>query len=64
MTHPLRTRYSIYFDDPGLINQVEVKYRAVTPEDIERVSRTFLVKSRRNVITTLPKKKPSAGDKG
>ena len=57
-------RYSIYFDDPGLINQVEVKYRAVTPEDIERVSRTFLVKSRRNVITTLPKKKPSAGDKG
>ncbi len=57
-------RYAIYFNEPGLINKIEENYRKVTQEDIKRVSRTFLVKNKRSVIFTLPKKKAPAKEKG
>ena len=57
-------RYATYFNEPELINKIEENYRNVTQEDIKRVSKTILIKNKRSVIVTLPKKKAPAKEKG
>lgn len=47
--------YSVYFGDPGLINNAIDKYRAVTREDLKRVAQTYLKQDSRVVLYYLPK---------
>jgi predicted Zn-dependent peptidase len=58
-------QYAVYYDDPGLINQLDAKYAAVTKEDIMRVAQKYFKDTNRTVVTTLPVKKtgPSASTK-
>ncbi|HEV7843104.1 MAG TPA: pitrilysin family protein [Pyrinomonadaceae bacterium] len=58
-------QYAVYYDDPGIINTLDVKFAAVTKEDIMRVARTYFKDTNRTVVTTMPAKKsgPTAGVK-
>jgi zinc protease len=52
--------YTVYYNDPNLINTMEQKINSVTKDDIQRVARTYLVPTNRSVITTLPKPKAAS----
>lgn len=47
--------YHVYFGDANLINNEIERYRAVTPEDIQRVAKKYLTTSNRVVLYYLPK---------
>ncbi|MDD3875768.1 MAG: pitrilysin family protein [Bacteroidales bacterium] len=47
--------YHTFFNDANLINTEIEKYRRVTPQDIQRVARTYLVENNRVVLHYLPK---------
>jgi zinc protease len=53
--------YTVYYDDPGLINTFEDNIRAVTREDIRRVAREYLKPANRTVVTTVPTRQAPAG---
>ena len=46
--------YAVYYDDPSLLNRLEERIGRVTPEDLRRVARSYLRKSNRTVVVTLP----------
>jgi zinc protease len=50
--------YTVYYNDPQLINSVQHKYSLVTKADLQRVARTYLKESQRTVVTTMPKPTP------
>ena len=52
--------FAVYYNDPALINTVWQKYEKVNKADLQRVARTYLVPTRRTVITTMPQEKASA----
>jgi zinc protease len=46
--------YSVYFDDPDLINTLLDKQQSVTVDQVNSVARKYLIASQRAVVITLP----------
>ena len=59
-------QYTVYYDDPNLINTRLDKVAAVTKEDVQRVANKYLVDTNRTVVITMPKAKarPATGAAG
>jgi predicted Zn-dependent peptidase len=59
-------QYTVYYNEPNLINTRLDKVAAVTKEDVQRVANKYLVDTNRTVVTTLPKAKakPTTGTSG
>ena len=58
--------YTVYYNDPQLINAVQQKYDQVSKKDLQRVARAYLKDTRRTIVTTMPKSpsiQPAAGDR-
>jgi zinc protease len=49
--------WTVYYNDPNLINTRLDKVSAVTKEDVQRVANKFLMPTNRTVVTTIPKAK-------
>jgi zinc protease len=47
--------YTVFYNDPGLINSLAARYAAVTREQIQAMSKKYLTDANRTVITTVPK---------
>ncbi len=47
-------QYTVYFNDPDLINTSFDKFNAVTQEQVKQAAQKYLVTSARAVVTTLP----------
>jgi len=56
--------YTVYFNDPNLINTIVDKERAVTVEDVNAVAKKFLVRDQRSVVITYPAADEKASSKG
>jgi predicted Zn-dependent peptidase len=52
-------QYAVFFRDPDLINTVLAKYSEITPADIQRVAKKYLVTNERTVVLTNPKAQPT-----
>src|SRR5215216_5354508 len=50
-------QYTIYYNEPGLINTRLDKVSAVTKEDVQRVANKYLLDTNRTVVITMPKAK-------
>jgi zinc protease len=50
-------QYTVYYNEPGLINARLDKVAAVTKEDVQRVAKKYLVDTNRTVVITMPKAK-------
>ena len=50
-------QYTVYYNDPNLINTRLDKVAAVTKEDVQRVANKYLVDTNRTVVVTMPKAK-------
>jgi predicted Zn-dependent peptidase len=50
-------QYTVYYNDPNLINTRLDKVAAVTKEDVQRVANKYLVDTNRTVVVTVPKAK-------
>jgi len=59
-------QYTVYYNEPGLINSRLDKVAAVTKEDVQRVANKYLVDTNRTVVITMPKarQRPAAGASG
>ncbi|HEY0366485.1 MAG TPA: pitrilysin family protein [Pyrinomonadaceae bacterium] len=59
-------QYSVYYNEPNLINERLTKVAAVTKEDVQRVANKYLVDTNRTVVITMPKAKakPATGASG
>ena len=53
-------QYTVYYNEPGLINARLEKVSAVTKEDVQRVANKYLVDTNRTVVITMPKAKEKA----
>jgi zinc protease len=53
-------QYAVYYNDPSLINSMEVKLSQVTKADVQRVAATYLKETNRTVVTTMPKAKAAS----
>jgi zinc protease len=47
-------QYTVFFDDPDLINTVFEKFNAVNAEQVKQAAQKYLVASGRAVVTALP----------
>jgi len=47
-------RYTVYFNDPNLINTIYENYSSVTAEQVKQVANKYLVTTERTVVTTFP----------
>lgn len=56
--------YTVAWNDPEIINTEAQRVNAVTPAEIQRVAKKYLVPENRSIITTLPKPKTAAGAAG
>jgi zinc protease len=56
--------YTVYFNDPNLINTLVDKERAVTLEDVNAVAKKYLVRDQRTVVITYPAADEKASSKG
>ena len=52
--------WTVYYNDPNLINTRLDKVSAVTKEDVQRVANKFLTAANRTVVVTVPKPKAAA----
>lgn len=50
-------QYTVYYNEPGLINSRLDKVTAVTKEDVMRVANKYLVDTNRTIVVTMPKPK-------
>jgi zinc protease len=50
-------QYTVYYNDPSLINSRLTKVAAVTKEDVQRVANKYLVDTNRTIVITMPKAK-------
>jgi zinc protease len=50
---------ALFYDQPGRINTTADRIAKVTPEDVQRVAKQYLVKTGRTVIITVPKAAPA-----
>jgi predicted Zn-dependent peptidase len=59
-------QYTVYYNEPNLINQRLDKVAAVTKEDVQRVANKYLIDTNRTVVITMPaaKAKPATGGSG
>ncbi len=59
-------QYTVYYNEPSLINARLDKVAAVTKEDVQRVANKYLVDTNRTVVITMPKAKakPATGASG
>src|SRR6201988_1922027 len=59
-------QYTVYYNEPNLINKRINKIAAVTKEDVQRVANKYLVDTNRTVVITMPKAKarPATGASG
>jgi predicted Zn-dependent peptidase len=59
-------QYTVYYNDPSLINTRLDKVAAVTKEDVQRVANKYLLDTNRTVVITMPqaKPKPATGSTG
>ena len=53
-------QYTVYYNEPSLINARLDKVGAVTKEDVQRVANKYLVDTNRTVVITMPKAKAKA----
>jgi predicted Zn-dependent peptidase len=53
--------YALFFDKPDMINTRAEDIAKVTAADVQRVARTYLVKTGRTVVHTVPKAAPAKG---
>ena len=53
-------QYTVYYNEPNLINTRLEKVGAVTKEDVQRVANKYLIDTNRTVVTTTPKAKTRA----
>jgi len=56
--------YTVYFNDPNLINTLVDKERAVTLDDVNAVAKKYLVRDQRTVVITYPAADEKASSKG
>ncbi len=56
--------YTVYFNDPNLINTIVDKEHAVTLEDVNAVAKKYLVRDQRAVVITYPAADEKASSKG
>src|SRR5277367_1777083 len=56
--------YTVYFNDPNLINTIVDKEQAVTLEEVNAVAKKYLVKDQRTVVITHPAADEKASPKG
>jgi len=59
-------QYTVYYNEPNLINVRLDKVAAVTKEDVQRVANKYLIDTNRTVVITVPQpqSKPAAGTSG
>ena len=59
-------QYTVYYNEPNLINMRLDKVSAVTKEDVQRVANKYLTDNNRTVVITMPaaKPKPATGGSG
>jgi predicted Zn-dependent peptidase len=50
-------QYTVYYNEPNLINMRLDKVAAVTKEDVQRVANKYLMDTNRTVVITMPKAK-------
>jgi len=50
----LLASFALFDDDPALINRIEVGFRQVTPELIQKTAREYLVATNRTVLSIEP----------
>jgi zinc protease len=55
---------ALFYNQPGRLNTTAARIAKVTPEDVQRVARQYLVKTGRTVVITVPKGAPAAPAKG
>jgi zinc protease len=60
----LLARYSVFYNDPGVINTRYERIAAVSAADIQRVARQYLVPANRTVVITTPKAAATAPARG
>ena len=60
----LLARYSVYFNDPSIINTRYERIASLKIEDLQRVARQYLVQTNRTVAVTSPAAKPAPPAKG
>ena len=51
-------QYTVYYNEPGLINSRLDKVAAVTKEDVQRVAGKYFADTNRTVVVTMPAAKP------
>jgi zinc protease len=56
-------QYALFFNDPAIINTRAERIAKVTADDVQRVARTYLVKTGRTVVVSVPKAAASGGQK-
>ena len=56
--------YTVYFNDPNLINTITDKEHAVTLEEVNAVAKKYLVRDQRAVVITYPAADEKASSKG
>jgi zinc protease len=55
---------ALFYDQPGRLNTTAARIAKVTPEDVQRVARQYLVKTGRTVVITAPKAAAPAPARG
>jgi zinc protease len=53
---------ALFYDDPDRINSTADRAAKVTPDDVQRVAKEYLVKTGRTVVITVPKAAPAKGE--
>jgi len=48
-------QYTVYYNEPNLMNTRLDKVAAVTKEDVQRVANKYLADTNRTVVVTMPK---------
>jgi predicted Zn-dependent peptidase len=56
--------YTVYFNDPNLINTIVDKEQAVTVDEVNAVAKKYLVRDQRSVVITYPAADEKASSKG
>ncbi len=56
--------FTVYFNDPNLINTWQEKIQAVTADQVHEVAQKHLVRDQRTVVITLPAAEDAAGKGG
>ena len=53
---------ALFYNNPDRINSSADRIAKVTPEDVQRVAKQYLIKTGRTVVVTVPKAPPAKGD--